>query len=202
MEAVAQLKEVLRDGQKAKFRNERKRFLDFAKIIGDRFPQAVAKDGTLIEPYRSLVYLVTIGQRPVTSMLTLDILLKAGRKPLSGKEVGRRLAKQLEVPPAMTTAGGNYKDRVGDLLLTLCKTGVLEEASATGAGRAAEKGFRIKKAAAPQVQSFLDCVLGGEGVLCSLTPSKLSGLFKFCIEALVHPISYLIHDSIREITLI
>ena len=105
------------EGEYAKFRNERKKFVNFVEAIAARFPRAVSKEQTLKEPYKSLAFIVTVGQRPLTSLLILEILLRRGEKPLNGKEIGEMLARELKISPTLTTKGGNFKDRVGDLIL-------------------------------------------------------------------------------------
>jgi hypothetical protein len=110
---------ILKEGERARFRNERKKFAEFVDAIITRFPEALSDDQSLREPYRSLAFLVTVGQRPVTAILVLEILLKARERPLDGKHIGEKMAEQLKIPPSLTTKGGNYKDRVGDILSRL-----------------------------------------------------------------------------------
>lgn len=168
---------ILREGEQTKFKNERKKFAKFVDTVITRFPEALSDDKTLREPYKSLAFLVTIGQRPITSILILQILLRAGEKPLDGKQIGEKLAKHLKVPPTLTTKGGNYKDRVGDILSTFVKIGILEPVRSQEPGRRNE-GFRIRKASFAEVKSFIDCIDYGEGILCNVQPSKLEDLFK------------------------
>ena len=169
---------ILKEGDHAKFRNERKKFVEFVETILTRFPRAVSNNRTLNEPYRSLAFLVTVGQRPVTSLLILEILLGTGEKPLNGKKIGEELAKELKISPTLTTKGGNYKDRVGDLISTFVKIGILESVFSENSGHPKEDGFRIKKSAMAEVKAFIDCIKRKDGVLYNLKPSKLEDLFK------------------------
>ncbi len=169
---------ILKEGAHIKFRNERKKFEEFVEAVSTRFPTAVSSDRTLKEPFRSLAFLVTVGQRPITSLLILEILLKTGERPLNGKEIGGKLAKELKISPKLTTKGGNYKDRVGDLLSTLVEIGILETVFPGKPGHPEEKGFRIRESAKTEVKSFLDSVKGKEGLLNNLKSLRLEDLFK------------------------
>ncbi len=168
---------ILKEGDHARFRNERKRFAEFTEIIATSFPQAVSTDRTLKEPFKSLAFLVTIGQRPLTSLLLLEILLKTGKKPLSGKEIAESLAKELKIPSALTTKGGNYKDRVGDLVSTFVKIGIVESVFSGRSARRKEEGFRIIRSATAEVEAFVDC-MRLNGLFDSLKPESFEDLFK------------------------
>jgi len=169
---------ILKEGKHTRFRNERKRFAEFVDTVATRFPRAVSADHALNEPYRSLVFLVTIGQRPVTSLLILEIMLRTKQKPLKGKEIGEKLAEKLKIPLELTTKGGNYKDRVGDLISTFVKIGILEPVLSDQSGHLKEQGFRIKESAVTQVEAFIDSIRLEHGLLGSLEPLDLEDLFK------------------------
>jgi len=168
---------VLKEGKHVRFRNERKRFYEFVDIIAARFPQALSADRTLEEPFKSLTFLVVVGQRPITSLMILEMLLKAGNKPLNGKEVGEKLAEMLAISPTLTTKGGNYKDRIGDVISALVKIGVLESVFSKSVHHR-EEGFRIKKSEIANVEAFIDCIRLGNGLLHGQKPSSLETLFK------------------------
>ncbi|UCH31658.1 MAG: hypothetical protein JSV05_09255 [Candidatus Bathyarchaeota archaeon] len=150
---------LLVDGKQVKFRNERRKFVEFVDAVANEFPEAVSNDGTLNEPFRSLAFLVTIGQRPITSLLILQTLLEADKKLLNGKSIGKKLAEKLEISQALTTKGGNYEDRVGDLISIFVKMGILETAFSRKAGYPKEEGFRIRKSVRSEMKAFLDCFL-------------------------------------------
>ncbi|MGD8505398.1 MAG: ATPase domain-containing protein [Candidatus Bathyarchaeota archaeon] len=169
---------ILKEGERAKFRNERKRFAEFVETIAARFPGAMSDDRTLNEPYRSLAFLVIIGQRPATSLLILEILLRTGEKPLNGKEIGEELAKEIKISSALTTRGGNYKDRVGDLISAFLKIGILESVTSEKSGHPKDEGFRIKKSVIAEVEAFIESVKLKRGVLYHFKPLKLENLFK------------------------
>ncbi len=168
---------ILKEGEKVKFRNERKRFAEFIEAL-TRFPSAVSAEQTLNEPYKSLAFIVTVGQRPMTALLILDLLLKAEETPLNGKEIGQKLAEKLEISPALTTKGGNYKDRVGDLLSAFTKIGILERVSPDKPGHPKKEGFRIRKSAMAEVEAFIASFKLEEGVLDALKPLNLREHFK------------------------
>ncbi len=168
---------LLTEEGQVKFRNERKKYSEFLEMIINEFPQAVLSDGTLDEPYRSLAFLITIGQRPVTSLLILKLLLKANRG-LNGKETGEKLARELGISPLLTTKGGNYKDRVGDLISAFVKIGIIESVSSKKEGHPRDAGFRIRKSAIPAVRAFLDCTTSERNVLSSFKPSSFKDQFE------------------------
>jgi KaiC/GvpD/RAD55 family RecA-like ATPase len=168
---------LLKEGKHARFRNERKRFHEFVDIVAARFPNALSEDRTLEEPFKSLTFLVVVGQRPITSLMILEILLKAGNKPLNGKEIGEKLAEMLAISPTLTTKGGNYKDRIGDLISALVKIGVLESVFSES-DHPKEEGFRIKRSETANVEAFIDCIRLRNGLLQSRSSSSLETLFK------------------------
>ena len=168
---------ILKEGKHIRFKSERRKFLELVDVMA-RFPNAVLDDGTLDEPYRSLAFLIALGQRPATSLLMLDILLRARRKPIHGKQIGEDLAKKLEISANLTTRGGNYKDRVGDLIAAFERMGIVEQVFSETAGHLENKGYRIKKSASNEIRALIDCVTRRNGILCSLRPLKLEDLFK------------------------
>ncbi len=169
---------LLDDKGRVKFRNERRKFVEFIETILRDFPESVSNDRILVEPFRSLAFLMTLGQRPVTSLLILETLLEAKRKPLNGKQIGERLAKKLGIPLTLTTKGGNYKDRVGDLLSAFIKIGILESVALQKVDHPKQEGFRIKESVMPEVKALLDCILLKRNVLHSLRPLNFKDLFK------------------------
>ena len=185
---------ILKEGEHVRFRNERKKFVEFVETIVARFPRAVLPDRTLDEPFKSLALLVTVGQRPVTSLLILEIFLKKKGKPLNGKKIGELLANELKISPKLTTKGGNYKDRVGDLISTFAKIGILESVISDKAGHL-EEGFKIKESAITEVKSFVDCIKHKKGVLSNLKPLKLEELFK---ERFDRKIKYVIKSGTEQ----
>lgn len=169
--------DLLKEGEHAKFRNERKKFHDFVEMIVTRFPNALSEDRTLKEPFKSMALLVLVGQRPITSIMILEILLESGVKPLNGKELGKKLAEELNISPDLTTKGGNYKDRVGDVISTLVKIGIVESVFSKS-GQPRGEGFRIRKSQMTELKAFIDCISLERGILQSLKPLKLEELFR------------------------
>ncbi len=167
---------ILKSGEHSRFRNERRKFPDLIEILS-RFPDAISPEGVFVEPYRSLVFLATIGQRPATSLLILEIFLN-NEEPLNGRAIGRLLAKKLKITPALTTKGGNYKDRVGDVISAFIKIGIIEPVSSKKSGRAEEEGFRIQESVRPQIIAFLDLLQPSGGLLRNLKPLSLDTLFR------------------------
>ncbi|UCF58651.1 MAG: hypothetical protein JSV15_06215 [Candidatus Bathyarchaeota archaeon] len=186
---------ILKEGEYAKFRNERKKFADLVGTIAAKFPGAISNEQTLKEPYKSLAFIITVGQRPITSLLILEMLLRIGENPLNGKEIGEMLARELKISPTLTTKGGNFKDRVGDLILAFVKMGFLESVSIERSGHPREEGFRIKKSAIAEVKGLLDCIRLGDGFLSGLKPLILEDLFKARFD---RKIKYVIKSGSEE----
>jgi hypothetical protein len=168
---------LLKEGEHAKFRNERQKFHDFVEMIVTRFPNALSEDRTLKEPFKSLALLVVVGQRPITSLMILEIMLESGVRPLNGKELGKKLAEELNISSDLTTKGGNYKDRVGDVISTLVKIGIVESVFSKS-GQPRGEGFRIKKSQMTELKAFVDCISLESGILQSLKPLKIKELFR------------------------
>jgi len=185
---------IMREGKYLKFRNERRKFVELVEAIASRFPRAELDDGTLAEPFRSLAFLVTVGQRPATSLIILEIMLEV-EGPLHGREIGEELAKKLKVSPKLTTKGGNYMDRVGDLVATFVKTGILEPVYSEKAGYFVDEGFRIRESAVAEVRAFMDCITLEDGVLCGLRPISLEDLF---MERFDRKIEYVVKSGSEE----
>ena len=186
---------LLKDGKEMKFRNERRRFVEFAEALADEYPEAISDDGILSEPYRSLVFLVTIGQRPITSLLMLQILLETNKKPLNGKSIGKNLAKVLEISPLLTTKGGNYEDRVGGLISIFIKMGILEPVHSRRPGHHKEEGFRIRESARSEVKAFLDHILLELGILQSFKPLSFKDSF---VKRFDKRLGYVIKSGTRK----
>ncbi len=151
---------LLKEGDHVRFRNERRQFSQFLELITTMLPEALGNDRTLKEPFKSLTFLVAVGQRPVTSLMILNTLLDAEKQPLKGKEIGAKIAQTLKISPTLTTQGGNYEDRVGVFLTTLVKVGVLERVF-SAKGQHEELGFRIKKTDREPVQTFINVLQAG-----------------------------------------
>ena len=166
---------LLKEGGHVRFRNERRQFSQFLELITTMLPAALGDDRLLKEPFKSLTFLVAVGQRPVTSLMILEILLAAGKNPLKGKEIGAAIARRLKISPKLTTQGGNYEDRVGIFLTTLVKVGVLERVFSEK-GRSEELGFRIKETEVDSLEAFMGFL--EDGLLRRLKPLELDEVFK------------------------
>lgn len=169
---------LLEEKGRAKLTNERVKFVKLVETIVNKFPKAALDDGTLEKPYGSLVFLATIGQRPITSILILQILLEAKRRYLRGREVGEELAKKLGVSSTLTTNDDNYRDMVGDLISTFVKVGILEPQSPRKEKHPEEEKIRIREAIMPEVKAFLQSITFEKNVLDGFKPSSFKDLFE------------------------
>jgi len=124
-------------------RNERGGFENFLSRLL-LIPGARSPGGGLTEPYRSLAFYVLLGQRPVTSLSILQIMLKKESQPLIGKQIGQLLAQELKVDSRVFTSGRNYEDRIASILRTLETIGILEKVSTRGKKHYVQRqGYRI-----------------------------------------------------------
>ncbi|MGD8566079.1 MAG: ATPase domain-containing protein [Candidatus Bathyarchaeota archaeon] len=150
------LPRLLTEEKQVKFRNERKNFYELIEVMEQEFHNSVSEKGILNEPYGSLAFIITIGQRPITSLLILRTLLET-EKPLNGKKIGEKLAEQLGISSDLTTKGGNYVDRVGHILSAFTKIGIIEAVTDKN-----EKRFELTKSTIPRIEAFIDQLIEGK----------------------------------------
>jgi hypothetical protein len=156
---------LIGEGKKFNLRNERRNFLDFHRLVSS-IKEATSASGSLVEPYRSLVFYSIFGQRPVTCLSVLQILLENNSEPLIGKNIGKLLSKKFSVSSKSFTLGRSYADRVAKLLKALTAIGILEKVPIPGTRRA--QGYRIAAV------NFVEMLVSGfeEGKTIFYVPSE------------------------------
>jgi hypothetical protein len=124
-------------------------------------------------PARSILEMMTIGYRPVSSLAILDILSDSPNLAMHGMQLARELERRFKVQEGWFTRTRYYTDRVGKLLPRLTKMQMIEELvrkdSRTGRTSAA---YRINPTLSQPVKSRLQALSRGEHVsLLSNSPA-------------------------------
>lgn len=131
-------------------------------LLGHDLTGGTAK---LDPPTRSILEMMTIGYRPVTSLAILDILSDSPNLAMHGMQLARALESRFKVQDGWFTRTRYYTDRVGKLLPLLTTMGMLEEVvrkdSKTGRVSAA---YRIKPSPNQPLKARLQALSKGEHV--------------------------------------
>lgn len=127
-------------------------------------------------PARSVLEMMTIGYRPVSSLAILDILSDSPNLAMHGMQLARELERRFKVQEGWFTRTRYYTDRVGKLLPLLTNMQMIEEVvrkdSRTGRTSAA---YRINPTLSQPVKSRLQALSRGEH-LSILSNSPASSL--------------------------
>jgi hypothetical protein len=99
------------------------RYIDIAFLSKD-FTDA---DGKIKEPLKSILDLIVVGYRPVTSLSIFSILVENENKPMYGSQIGAELEKKFQLPKGWFTKTRYYDTRIGKLLKILLRQNILEE---------------------------------------------------------------------------
>ena len=83
-------------------------------------------DGKIKEPLKSILDLIVIGYRPVTSLSIFSVLMENGNKPMYGSQIGAELEKNFQLPRGWFTRTRYYDTRIGKLLKILLRQNILE----------------------------------------------------------------------------
>lgn len=131
----------------------------------------VDEKGSVLEPMKTVLDLIVLGYRPVTSLCILTIMVESKNRPQTGRQLGILLEKRLGLEEGKLTTGRYYDDRIGRLLKLMCQLGILEfEERPDFLG--AKAGYRIRKPIYPAIEAKINSFLKGE----TLSPiSKSSG---------------------------
>lgn len=131
---------------------------------------------TKLEPAaRSVLEMMTIGYRPVSSLAILDILSDSPNLAMHGMQLARELERRFKVQEGWFTRTRYYTDRVGKLLPLLANMQMIEEVvrkdSKTGRTAAA---YRINPALSQPLKSSLQAISrGGHISLLSNSPTTM-----------------------------
>ena len=122
-------------------------------------------------PTRSILEMMTIGYRPVSSLAILAILSDSPNLAIHGMQLARELEKRFKVQEGWFTRTRYYTDRVGKLLPLLTKMRMVEEVvrkdSRTGRISSA---YRINPSLSQPIRARLQALSKGEHVSLLSTP--------------------------------
>jgi len=99
------------------------RYIDIAFLSKD----FIGVDGRIREPLKSILDLIVIGYRPVTSLSIFSVLVENENKPMYGSQIGAQLEKKFQLPKGWFTKTRYYDTRIGKLLKILLRQNILEE---------------------------------------------------------------------------
>lgn len=99
------------------------RYIDMAFLSKD----FLGADGKIKEPLKSILDLIVIGYRPVTSLSIFSVLVENENKPMYGSQIGAELEKKFQLPKGWFTKTRYYDTRIGKLLKILLRQSILEE---------------------------------------------------------------------------
>ena len=99
------------------------RYIDIA-FLSKNFIDA---DGKIKEPLKSILDLIVIGYRPVTSLSIFSVLVENQNRPMYGSQIGAQLEKKFQLPKGWFTKTRYYDTRIGKLLKILLRQNILEE---------------------------------------------------------------------------
>jgi hypothetical protein len=104
-------------------------------------------------PARSVLEMMAIGYRPVSSLAILNILNDSPNLAMHGMQLARELEQRFKVQDGWFTRTRYYTDRVGKLLPLLTKMNMVEEVSRkdTRTGRVAA-AYRVNPSLSQQIK--------------------------------------------------
>jgi hypothetical protein len=130
-------------------------------------------DGKIKEPLKSILDLIIIGYRPVTSLSIFSVLVDNENKPMYGSQIGAALESKFQLPKGWFTKTRYYDTRIGRLLKILLRQGIFEEMRVKDWKAKKEYvGYRISEQIYSTVKERMLSLHRGEG-LPILTPLPL-----------------------------
>jgi hypothetical protein len=142
---------------------------------------------------RSVIEMVVLGYRPVTSFAILSVLVQSPKIGLHGMQIGRELEKRFGVPAGWFTHNRYYSDRVGRPLLLLTKLGMIQESAAKDArGRRSFTAYQINPEMEDAIRGRLQAlaedrqisIFPVERQIAKMSVARTKGL-KVCSECLL-----------------
>jgi len=122
-------------------------------------------------PTRSILEMMTIGYRPVSSLAILAILSDSPNLAMHGMQLARELEKRFKVQEGWFTRTRYYTDRVGKILPLLTKMRMVEEVVRKDprTGRVSS-AYRINPSLSQPIRARLQALSKGEHVSLLSTP--------------------------------
>jgi len=143
-------------------------------------------DGTLKEPLKSILGLIVIGYRPVTSLSILALLAENQNRPMWGSQIGAQLEKRFQLPKGWFTKTRYYDTRIGKLLKIFQRLNILEEVKVKDWKTNKEYvGYHIVECIYPTVKEKILAFQRGESI-SFLAPSTRDAVIKEKTEVIKH----------------
>jgi len=158
------------------------RYIDIAFLSRD----FIDADGKIKEPVKSILDLVVLGYRPVTSLSILMTIVENQNRPMYGSQIGTQLETKFQLPKGWFTKTRYYDTRIGKLLKMLHRQNILEETKVKDWKTNREYvGYRIAEQLYPIVKDRMLAFLHG-GNLSLLAPSAQTILSQEKVETIKH----------------
>jgi len=143
-------------------------------------------EGKIKEPIKSVLDLIVIGYRPITSLSLLAILIENQNRPMYGAQLGAELEKRFQLPKGWFTKTRYYDTRIGKLLKIFRRLEILEETEVKD-WKTNRKyiGYRIVEDIYPTVEERILTFMQG-GSLSILAPSTSITVPKKKVETMKH----------------
>ncbi|MEM3728657.1 MAG: zinc ribbon domain-containing protein [Candidatus Bathyarchaeia archaeon] len=127
--------------------------------------------GKIKEPVKSVIELIVLGYRPVTSLSILAVLVENRNKPMYGSQLGAMLEKHFQLPKGWFTKTRYYDNRIGKLLKILTRLNILEETKVKDWRTNKEYiGYCIAKDIYPIINDKVSAFLNGQGLSVLSSP--------------------------------
>jgi len=139
---------------------------------------------------KSVLELITLGYRPMTSLAILTVLNDSPNTTFHGMQIGRELEKRFKVQEGWFTKTRYYTDRIGKLLPLLARLNLVQESvKKDPKGGRGFTGYQVHPSIASSVTERLKLLSKGEPISLfkgaqaspSLAPSDVSEL-KQCLS--------------------
>jgi len=133
----------------------------------------IDSEGKIKEPAKSVLDLIVLGYRPVTSLSILVTLVENHNKPMYGSQLGAELERKFQLPKGWFTRARYYDTRIGKLLKIFCRLDILEETEVKDwKTRRKYIGYRIVEHIYPTIKErTLTFLRGGSfSILAPTTP--------------------------------
>ncbi len=123
-------------------------------------------------PAKSVLELMTVGYRPVSTLAILRVLNDSPGVALHGMQIARELERRFKVQEGWFTRTRYYTDRVGRLLTLLTRLDIIEEVVRKDArGGRSFTAYQTHPSSSGRVKERLDCLARGEPVSLFQAPS-------------------------------
>jgi len=132
-------------------------------------------DGKIKEPLKSILDMIVIGYRPVTSLSIFSVLIENENRPMYGSQIGAQLEKKFQLPKGWFTKTRYYDTRIGKLLKILLRQSILEEMKVKDWKTSKEYvGYRITEHIYPTLRERILSLHRGESLLLLIPATSSS----------------------------